>query len=104
MYQSNYDDELHSNCVGLAVPHSEREVSIWSEEYLCGMEAALTPSGIIGLRFLVRGPRGVRSLDVGSFDLHRPDTGVVRLLLQNGSRLSGLIISLDVSFFNPIDI
>lgn len=80
---------------GLIVPSIEKVVC-FDSSLLDGFEVALTISGIIGLRFLIKGVSGQSAHTTGDFAMKTPDVGVAKLFRHRVSQISGIQMGFDV--------
>ena len=95
-YPTSVAGHSESISVGLIVPISEVEVSIPAQHHITGVEVALTSSGVIGLRFLVNGPRWTFSSGAGDFNMSERGTGIATLVPEAQRMPVGMVVFLDV--------
>jgi hypothetical protein len=88
--------------LGLVIPESEKVVLLDSLDYLEGLEVSVNISGILGLRFLVKNPRGRSSHTTGDFDTNAAGVGIGKLLPQRGAQVYGITAGLDVRHLAPL--
>jgi hypothetical protein len=91
--REDHDERNILQQLGLIIPATESVVS-FDPNFLYGLEIALTTSGIVALRFLVRESSGDISYTAGDFTTR--EVGVARIIKRSDSNISALQLGFDV--------
>ncbi|RFU33930.1 hypothetical protein B7463_g2438, partial [Scytalidium lignicola] len=98
------DDSINCDCdaIGLIIPSTEKELLLRNQDQLQGLDIAIAPSGIVGLRFQLQGEYGQQTHSIGDFSFSMPDTGIGNLISHPESRLAAITIGFDACKFVSI--